>query len=47
MVSLEKIFYEMQRFYVENGNDRSLEYSYGFLDALSVLRNMQQEEQMK
>ena len=46
MVTIEKILFEMQKFYIENGKNRSIDYDYGFMDALSVLRDMQQEERI-
>ena len=29
---------ELEKYYIENGKTRSMEYAYGFFDAVSVLR---------
>jgi len=47
MSDYEKILYALQRFYIENGNDRSLDYNFGYLDALHVIKELQQEARMK
>ena len=30
----------LEDYYAENGTDRSMEYTYGYMDALAVLRQM-------
>lgn len=42
---IEKIIDEMQKFYDEHGRNRSIEYAFGFFDAVSVLRIL--EERLK
>ena len=39
-VTNEEILYAMQKFYMEYGKDRDLEYTFGFFDALGVLRDV-------
>ena len=31
-------------FYAEHGNDRPMDYTYGFMDALAVLRELAERE---
>ena len=37
----------MEEFYKEYGKTRSIEYTYGFFDAMSVLKAMLAREKMK
>ncbi len=39
---IEKIINEMEKFYVAYGKDRDIQYAFGFFDALSVLRILQE-----
>ena len=40
---LEKIINEMEKFYTEYGKGRDIEYAFGFFDAVSVLRILQEK----
>lgn len=40
---IEKIINEMEKFYSEYGKDRDMQYAFGFFDALSVLRILQEK----
>ena len=40
---IEMIIDKLQKFYLEYGQNRNIEYTFGFFDALSVLRIMQEE----
>ena len=42
MIDVNKIILALQEYYIEKGNgaDTSLDYDYGFMDAMSVFFNM-------
>ncbi len=40
---IEILMTELYRFYREHGEDRTLEYAYGFFDALGVIRDVLQK----
>ena len=42
---MEKAIKALENYYRENGRGRSLEYTYGFMDALAVLRELDTERQ--
>ena len=42
---IEKIINEMEKFYSEYGANKNIEYAFGFFDALSVLRVLQERMQ--
>ena len=46
MVTLERILYEMQKHYLENESVHSVDYDYGYMDALAVIRDLQSEERV-
>ena len=37
---LEKTIQKMEDYYAENGKTKSLDYAFGFFDAVAVLREM-------
>ena len=39
---IDKIINEMEKFYSEYGRDKDMQYAFGFFDALSVLRILQE-----
>jgi len=43
MDQINKIIDEMCKFYSENGSGKTLDYTFGFCDALSVLKKIQEE----
>ena len=42
MLSLETIIEQLQEYYAERGVCRSMDYAYGFFDALGIVRDMQE-----
>ena len=40
---IEILIQALEEYYTENGEDRSMEYTYGFMDALAVLRQMSED----
>ena len=40
---IEILMSELYRFYRENGEDRPLEYTYGYFDAIGVIRDTLQK----
>ena len=40
---IDIIIEKLQQFYSEYGKDRDIQYTFGFFDAMSVLRIMQEE----
>lgn len=47
MKDYEQILCAMETFYMENNNEKSAEYDYGFLDALSVIRDLHERGILK
>ena len=39
-ITMEAVITELERFYTEYGRSRPMEYTYGFMDALRVVRDM-------
>lgn len=46
-LTLDEVVAALNEFYKENGMDRCLDYTYGFFDAMGVLRELINEEKMK
>ena len=40
---IEILIRALEEYYTENGESRSMEYTYGFMDALGVLRQMSED----
>ena len=46
MVSIERVINDLLKYYSENCKGKTMEYSYGFFDALGVLRDIRRELQL-
>ena len=40
--TMDKIIAALEDFYVRNGNSKSIEYTFGFFDALRVVQDMKE-----
>ena len=47
MVNIEKVISQMMDYYAEYCKEKTIEYSYGFFDALGVLYDIRKELQLK
>ena len=47
MADYEHVIKRMQEYYEKNGRSKPLPYSFGFFDALSVIKEIQEEDKMK
>jgi len=43
MPGYETVLKELQSYFAEFGIDKDIQYAFGFFDAVSVLRNLQQK----
>lgn len=47
MTDYDYILRKLNEYFSENNIYKSLEYSYGYFDAISVIRAIQEEEKLK
>ena len=47
MTDYENMIERLYEYYYENGKTKSIEYSFGFFDAVAVLRIFQEKDKIK
>jgi len=45
-MTIEKLINEMETFYRTYGQDKNLEYAYGFFDAVSILKDIKRTQDL-